>query len=1176
MKLKRLDIHGFKSFYHRTTLAFDEGITAVVGPNGCGKSNIVDSLKWVMGEQGARALRGGSMEDVIFNGTGQRGPMGLCEVRLTYVNDGSTEVPARWKDVEEIAIERRMERSGGSDYFVNKTRVRLQDVQELLAGTGVGGGRAYAIIEQGQIGRIVSARPEERRILIEEAAGITRYRQRKKLAEKKMEETRANLERLADISGEIDAQLKNLRRAARKAERYKEYKAEARQLALKAAVFEYRQLGLQREEDERRVERAVAAEHDAIVALEASDAQRVATRLVEQSSEAHTRALAAHLASAENDLRLAEGERELAEREAKLAVERLEHARRERTRAAERIAELEEERLEAAQRLEALQAEQVDEGSDLERLDDEMRTAQGAYQAARAAAETVKREAADAAQAEVRTRAAREAASRRERDLRTRAATAQAALEHLEAHREGLVLAREDATSRAAEAEVEVAEARHRRESAEASRLEHERAARGAEDEERQARELSAASRSRLRSLEELESRREGVSEGPRSVLARGAEAGVLGLVAESLSPPIELEKAVAAALGDRLQAVVVTDMARSLAAVELLKSSGRGRGVFVSAAESAPPLPPVPEHPGVRGALRTLLGADALVALLVGDALVVDSIGVAAELAHSGAWPGALVTLDGDRIDGRAFVTGGHGGADAAPLSRRREIRELAAATAEQERLGQAAAERGKVARAAVQVFRAEAESAGREAQDAEVRRAEARKDLSRDEAELERARRQTVELAEQVADLRVEIVDAVEQVESADRMLQHVDESTKARLAAIEAAEGLVRDAEHAREVAVTALHEARASRAARAERVAAARERAARIEVQIQEMSDRIARTLNEMESVDERLGALSRRRRDVTERLETLRAQAAERAESLSAARAAQDDAVARVDTAELAVQDCRRKRDHARDVVADARLGLQERALRLENIAARVLEIHKVPVEEAALELEGADPPSPDDKRRLDEIEGLIERMGEINLGAIEECVEVEKRFEFLSAQQQDLHAALDDLEKAIEQINRTSRQLFRETFEAVNGRFQLLFPRLFRGGEAHLALVDPDDLLETGIEMMVQPPGKKVGHVGLLSGGEKAMCAIALIFAVFQVKPSPFCLLDEVDAPLDDANIGRFNEVVREMSRTSQIVLITHNKRTMEIGDVLYGITMEEPGVSKLVSVRMT
>jgi chromosome segregation protein len=1176
MKLKRLDIHGFKSFYHRTTLAFDEGITAVVGPNGCGKSNIVDSLKWVMGEQGARALRGGSMEDVIFNGTGQRGPMGMCEVRLTYINDGSSEVPARWKDVEEIAIERRMERSGGSDYFVNKTRVRLQDVQELLAGTGVGGGRAYAIIEQGQIGRIVSARPEERRILIEEAAGITRYRQRKKLAERKMEETRANLERLADITGEIDQQLKNLRRAAKKAERYKEYRAEARQLSLKAAVFEYRQLESQRDADEQRVMRSVEAEQDAIMRLEAADAQRAADKLAEQSAEAHARALTAQLASAEGDVRLAEGERDLAARESKHAAERLEHAKQERVRAAERIAELEEERVGAHARVDDLEAEQVDEGADLERLDEVLRASQVALAQARSVAEAARRAAADEAQSVVRARTAREAASRRERELRARTSTSQATLEHLEAQREALVHARVEAARRLAEAEEDALEARARREAAEAARLDHERLARAAEDEERGAREQLAGARSRLRSLEELESRREGVAEGPRSVLARGAEAGVVGLVTESLSPPAHLEKAVAAALGDRLQAVVVTDMTRALGAVEHLKLAGRGRGVFVSASEASAELTAAPEGEGILGPLRGLMGATDVAVLLVGDALVVETLEVAARVARSRAWPGTIVTLEGDRLDGGAFVTGGHGGADAAPLSRRREIRELGAVTATLETVATAAGERGRTARAQAQTERVAAESAGREAQDAEVRRAEARKDLARDEAELERVRRSGLELAEQVADLRVEIVDAVEQVEAADRLLASADARTLERQAEIDAAntEASAREAE--RDAALAALHEARAAKAARTERMAAARDRVVRIDAQLREMRDRTARMASEMESVDEQLGALARRQRDITDRLEALRASAAERASAVHDARSEHEAAIARVDAAELAAQERRRERDRARDVVADARLGLQERLLRLENVAQRVQEVHKVEVGEAARELEGIDPPSPEDKQRLDEIEGLIERMGEVNLGAIEECVEVEKRHEFLVAQQQDLNAALDDLEKAIDQINRTSRQLFRETYEAVNGRFQALFPRLFRGGEAHLALVDPDDLLETGIEMLVQPPGKKVGNVGLLSGGEKAMCAIALIFAVFQVKPSPFCLLDEVDAPLDDANIGRFNEVVREMSRTSQIVLITHNKRTMEIGDVLYGITMEEPGVSKLVSVRMT
>ena len=399
MKLKRLDIHGFKSFYHRTTVVFDDGITAVVGPNGCGKSNIVDSLKWVMGEQGAKALRGGSMEDVIFNGTGQRGPMGMCEVRLTYINDGSVEVPARWKEVSEIAIERRMERSGGSDYLINKVRVRLQDVQDLLSGTGVGGARAYAIIEQGQIGRIVSARPEERRTIIEEAAGITRYRHRKKVAERKMEETRLNLERVVDIIGEVDGQLKSLRRQAKKAERYKEYRTEARQLQLKATVWEYHKLQSDHAALIDRVNTLAGAEGDVIRGLETAEAGRAAAKLDEQATESRARALAGQLAGAENEVRLAEGQLELLGREALVTKQRLQTAQVERGRAAERIAELEEERRDAIARVETLTSEASGDASDLPRLDIELQTLQSELRAARDAAEACKRSAAEIAQA---------------------------------------------------------------------------------------------------------------------------------------------------------------------------------------------------------------------------------------------------------------------------------------------------------------------------------------------------------------------------------------------------------------------------------------------------------------------------------------------------------------------------------------------------------------------------------------------------------------------------------------------------------------------------------------------------------------------------------------------------------------------------------------------------------
>jgi chromosome segregation protein len=1176
MKLKRLDIHGFKSFYHRTTVVFDDGITAVVGPNGCGKSNIVDSLKWVMGEQGAKALRGGSMEDVIFNGTGQRGPMGMCEVRLTYLNDGSAEVPARWKDVTEIAIERRMERSGGSDYFINKVRVRLSDVHDLLAGTGVGGQRAYAIIEQGQIGRIVSARPEERRSLIEEAAGITRYRQRKKVAERKMEETRLNLERVADIIGEVDGQLKSLRRQAKKAERYKEYRTEARQLQLKAAVWEFQKLQGDHAALIQRVETLAGGEGDAIRALEAAEAHRAAVKLEEQGTESRARALAGQLAAAENEVRLAEGQIELLGREIAVTRQRLESARVERGRAAERIAELELEQREAETRVGSLAEEAVGEASDLPLLEVALQTAQSDVKAARDASEHQKRAAAEAAQTIVRARAVRDAASRREQELLARAVAAQDEVETLLSQRESLSRQLREAQERLRAAEEQVEGARSDRETAEAARLAAEAEARAAEESERRAREQLAATRSRLRSLEELEARREGVGEGPRAVLARGAEAGVLGLVAENLSPPAELEKAVAAALDTRLQAVVVTDLDRAAAAAGLLRAQGRGRGAFVAADARSTALPSAPEAPGVRGRLVDLLEAQGLAAVLLGDALLVDDLAVALELARSGRWTGCMVTPEGDRVDGAAWVTGGHGGADAAPLSRRREIRELSAAGERLEVESTTSREAAASHRNAAAEARTRRETAARALQDGEIRRAEARKDAARFEADLHRATQRSAQLADDLADLRMDAREAGEQVRKHDRELAAVDAGSDERQRAMLAAERAVAEAEVRRDGALTTLHEARTRQVARQERMTAARDRVTRLAAQRREATERVARMVAEMESTDLRLGELAHETKQADGRWTALRQGAAVRASALAEARAEHEASIARVEAAEQTLVEGRKRREQARDALADARLALQERQLRLQNLEERVERMFRMRMEDAVAELHGADdPPSADDLARLQEIEALIDRMGEVNLAAIEECAEVEKRFEFLTGQQADLNAALEDLEKAIDQINRTSRQLFRETFEAVNERFKAIFPRMFRGGVAELALTDPDDMLETGVEMLVQPPGKKVGNVGLLSGGEKAMCAIALIFAVFQVKPSPFCLLDEVDAPLDDANIGRFNEVVRDIAQMSQVVLITHNKRTMEIADVLYGITMEEPGISKLVSVRM-
>ncbi|MCB9536275.1 MAG: hypothetical protein H6704_08415 [Myxococcales bacterium] len=485
-------------------------------------------------------------------------------------------------------------------------------------------------------------------------------------------------------------------------------------------------------------------------------------------------------------------------------------------------------------------------------------------------------------------------------------------------------------------------------------------------------------------------------------------------------------------------------------------------------------------------------------------------------------------------------------------------------------------AAARAAAAREAAKVGREAAADAARRAQQGELARAEARKDLQRAEDEVERVGQRLGRLGAEVGRLNDAADEAEGQAQDAAERLADADDARDDRARALQAVEEAVEAAEAARDEAVHALHLLKTGVVARRERLDAARAALRRIERQVDEVEERTARAGTLRGEVERRLSELAEQRVDAEHALAGAKAAAAEKAGGVAALKAAHQEAAAAHQEAEEALERLRGGRERGRDALNEARLALQGERLRLENLGERVRERWHQPIDEVLAAHADAAPPTAEDRERLDALETLIERMGDVNVHAIEEFEEVSARSEFLTTQRDDLVQALDDLTQAIEQINRTSKTLFKDTFEAVNARFQVLFPRLFRGGDAELVLTDPEDLLETGIEMLVRPPGKKVQNVALLSGGEKAMCAIALVFAVFQVKPSPFCLLDEVDAPLDDANIGRFNEIVREMAQTSQILLITHNKRTMEIADVLYGITMEESGVSKLVSVRMT
>lgn len=1174
MKLKRLDIHGFKSFYHRTTLAFDDGITAVVGPNGCGKSNIVDAIKWVMGEQGAKALRGGAMEDVIFAGSERRGPMGMAEVRLTFANDGSAEVPARWQDVPELAIERRIERSKGSDYLLNKRRCRLADVQELVAGTGVGSGpggqRAYAIIEQGQIGRIVSAKADERRLLIEEAAGITRYRTRRRQAERKMQETRDNIERLQDVLGEVESRMRSLKRQARKAERYAEYRDEAREIALRQLVCAWLEVAAAHRQVEAQLAHHARTLDDHERTFATAVAQRTAAsasvRLTEDTARRATEALTA----AEQAAHAAQSELTLLAQQIAAAQERVATALADQTQAADRDGDLEAELRAATARKAALEAA-IPHRDDVKAHAEAQASAQDALKTARAALDTLRRAEAEEARTLARASAERDAARQQDADLRARAAKARQTAASASTEATTAATRCEAARARVAEAQENIEAAAAARAAADAAGRTARDASQAAAADERRQMQALADARGRHRALADLERRHAGVGAGSKAALDAKLP-GVLGVVASTLDVPAAWETAVGAALVDALTGVLVADAAAVESTLEWLISKKKGRATLVRADASVVDAPPAPEAPGVIGRLIDQLDAPAPVArALLGDVLLVDDVATALRTP----WAGPIVTRGGTRVDGDRVVRGGSQTADTSTLSRRREQKALA------EKITQVEA-----ARAAAETLRVEhetARSAARRAVDearkathaAELARADARKDLARAESEVARARR-AADAAEADAARLVSQADAAHaRAEAAAEIVASADVANTDRQAALVAAEAAVADAEARRDRAVAALHAAKAERAARAARIDEARNALNRLTRERAALHASTERAEKIRLTADTERRLFEERRTAQRQRLATAQAEAAERASGVRAEREAAEAARAAYAIHEERVDAARAARDATRDALTEARLSAQSHALRAQHLGEQVQERYRRSIGDVVTEFHAHPLPTADDAERLRQLEALIERMGPVNLNAIEECAEVEERHAFLDGQRADLDAALADLQSAIGRIDKTSRRLFQETFEAVNGHFERLFPRLFRGGEATLALTDPDDMLGTGIEMRVQPPGKNVQNVGLLSGGEKAMCAIALVFAVFHVKPSPFCLLDEVDAPLDDANIGRFNAVVREMAQMSQILLITHNKRTMEIADVLYGVTMEESGVSKLVGVRM-
>ena len=1184
MKIRKLQIVGFKSFVDKTTVHFDHDITCVVGPNGCGKSNIVDAIKWCMGEQSPSRLRGKHMEDVIFSGAEGRGPHGFAEVTLTFDNaDGLG--PPEYAEYAEIEVTRRLDRQGRSDYRINRTPVRLLDITNLFLGTGVGK-RAYSIIEQGRIGFIVTSKPEDRRSMIEEAAGISKFKLSKRAAERKMDQTRQNLLRVTDIIGELERSLSSLKRQAQKAERYKRYKKEMRDLDLWVASHRFLELRGQVGSVTASLTEAhedVQSSRTALVAKEASvEAERVSLQQIGVEVERGQ----AYAYELDNSVRQLEGLiRQQQDRQAAL-VERKELASRELNQLEERRHELQQEvsgvRLSLGE-LEDLETQSGRLLAEVEReLDTRKNTAQEADMALANARARLSEGRAHVAGAE----AVLNGYEARRTETRARVARLQEERESLSAREVELhqqrgehdarMLGLRSGRTQTAERQTEIE-----------TLLVSQKAALGEVDSEVEAlREQLAVTRSRLASLNEIHERFEGVGAGAQAVMteyapAGGAGAGLVGLVADRIECAPEHTRALGAALGGALEYLLVDDTSAALRAANYLAREEKGRATFLprSPAGSARVVPPFPSGSGVVGPLGSLVRHSAAdsdwVRYLLYDALVVDSLETASRI-HSQGFQGKLVTLDGQALLPDGSVVGGAEDESAKHLLRlKREIRELDDASATQRsKLDLSVAEQGRL-RVSIAERQAAIDSARTEAHDAELEILGAERDLHLVGMELQRIdeRRQEIARAEAEARANVSQID--------------VDEaSTKRELAD---AQRHVADAEEGAGVAESVLAERRRvveEQAAKATEVKVAatqsRERADRersvlmqLDRSIAELNAREDRLREDVAIADRDQGQAAGRILLHQGKLSATAHDASSAREALSELRGRYDAAQTALGEAEVALKELRGIIDAKSSALNELSLRERELVLSLEHLEEQVSDKHRVELGYVIGDYHARPMPGPDDTARAEELQRLIDRMGEINLTAIEEYEENAERYEYLTSQRSDLEEALGKLEKAIRQMNRESRAMFREAFTAINERFKRIYPMLFRGGKAELRLTEPQDMLETGVEILAQPPGKRLGSLELMSGGEKALTAVALIFAIFQYKPSPFCLLDEVDAPLDEANISRFAETIQQMTDRSQFIIITHSKRTMEYGDVLYGVTMEQPGVSKLVSVEL-
>ena len=1172
MRLKSLELLGFKSFLDHTTIGFAPGMTAVVGPNGCGKSNVVDAIRWVLGEQAPSRLRGKSVEDLIYAGNDSNAAAGMAEVSLVLEAEEGSLLPDPYSTLSEVAVTRRAYRSGDSEYLLNKIPCRLKDITEFFMAAQIHS-RGYAIVEQGRIEEVIQAKPHEVRGLIEEAAGLSLFKGRREMCERKLERVKENLARLDDVLSEIERQLNYARRQAKKAETYKIVKAEFSELERYAAarrlIEQREELAIQTSRDEELHAQSEAARENVSAAQSAVEAAGAAAQSVR-----------AELGGARRELEnLEQGKAERASTRDFL------------TRRLEQVDKLEPELLARLSELDikvtAARATRAEAGARLARelnLDDRSSEAvlarvtarhQEANQQLKQAerrAEEIKDELSEVVReaAVVRGRLGDLAGERAELEERLRAYEAEAPALAYDLSSARDLIATAGAELETCRTEMAALEGSHRetaaRETEIRATLDHLtgriaalRSAVAARESEREATATSGAGL-RLRTI--LES-----LNGDRPAI----DPSILN---EVVRAPLELEPALRAVLGDQLDAVIVESPAFALKAIDILKQNHAGRLSFVQQPDAAVASHASIDAPGIAGRLVDMVEVDQrftpVAEAMLGHVIVADDLHAAMAASNLNGHGTVFVTREGDLVYPGLMISGG---------STEEEARAAAA-------------------RLAAQVQRAELATAEEQQVAMAAEHAEARAVREREAVALDLARHRAREAERIVTERRSSLGKAEQASVLADahasgarRRLNEISElsiSSNARL------EQLALGEQELRERLSTVSAEVITSRASSEQLAAERLEIAARIETRKAELAalerelahaQNLARDLEAQ--IDERLGALERSR---NERVE-FEAQLARLAAQDEAARVREAELTAEVqrlsaecDAFEHALEERRADLRHARETLTALEAEAAECALKRERARTLSEELARMFVEKFGADFDSvaeeivpalANRDAAQDEVRLAELRAKLERIGEVNLAAESEVKELEERAATLGAERADMQTALDDLSKTITTLNREARKRFAETFEGAAKNFEELFPKLLRGGKGRLELTDATDVLEAGVNILVQPAGKKVKEIGLLSGGEKALSAMALIFSLFLLNPSPFCVMDEVDAPLDEFSLAAFVTLMAELKGRSQFIVITHNQRTMQRADQIHGVTMDRPGVSRIISLRI-